>query len=468
MVFSKNFLWGASTSAFQIEGAYDEDGKGLTTMDIRSFKTSDKIADTKIAMGHYHKYKEDIMLMKKLGMKAYRMSISWARIFPKGEGEINQLGIDFYNNLFDELIKNGIAPIVTLYHFDLPIDLVRKYGGFQSRNCIQAFLRYAEVCFENFGDRVKHWLTINEQMIVSNLPAFQGIEDADEFTQKKAGWQTYHHMCIAHAMVVKKYREMGMDGQIGPVLSYSTYYPASVDPKDVLTTKQVENLKVFCLMDVHFYGKHPQYLINYLTEQGLMFEMEDEDEELLSNAKPDFIGLNWYTTGVVGTYDDGKNINDSKAELMPRRDRNIPGLAQFYLNPFVKYNEWNWNTDPVGLRYALNCMWERYHLPLLIVENGLGYRDVLEDDSRVRDNYRIEYLSGMIENMSLAIDDGVDLISYCPWSFIDVLSSSNGIEKRYGLVYIDRTDSDPKELKRIPKDSYYWYQECIKNNGNIF
>ena len=465
MVFPKKFLWGASTSAFQIEGAYDEDGKGLTTMDIRSFKDSDTIADTKIAMDHYHKYKEDVALMKELGMTAYRMSISWARVLPDGDGEINQKGIDFYNRLFDELVANGITPIVTLYHFDLPIGLVKQYGGFQSRKCIDAFVKYAEICFTHFGDRVKHWLTINEQMVISNLPAFQGIEAQEKSIREKAGWQTYHHMCIAHALVVKKYREMGMTGGIGPVLSYSTYYPASVDPKDVLTAKQVENLKVFCLMDTHFHGKHPQYLINYLTERDLMFTMEAGDEALLANAKPDFIGLNWYTTGVVGAYSDGTDINDAKSELMPRRDRNMPGVAQFYLNPYVEYNEWNWNTDPEGLRYALLGMWERYHLPLLIVENGLGHRDTLEN-GEVHDTYRIKYLSGMIDNMTLAIDDGVELMAYCPWSFIDVLSSSNGIEKRYGLVYIDRTDSDPKKLERIPKDSYYWYQKCIKNNGS--
>lgn len=466
MVFAKDFLWGASTSSFQIEGAFDRDGKGLTTMDVRSFKTSDKIADTKIAMGHYDKYKEDVALMKKLGMTSYRMSISWARIIPDGDGKVNKKGIEFYNDLFNELEKNGITPIVTLYHFDFPVALNKKYGGFQSRECIDAFLKYAEVCFKNFGNKVKYWLTINEQMVITSIPEFQGIEMDDKHLQQKASWQAYHHMCIAHALTIKKYREMSLNGSIGPVLSYSTYYPASVNPKDILTTKQVENLKVFCLMDVHFYGRHPQYLLNYLKEKDLMFDIRDGDEELLSNASPDFIALNWYTTGIVGAFHDGNNINDDETELMPRRDRNIPGLAQFYLNPYLEYNEWNWNTDPVGLRYALTCMWDRYHLPLMIVENGLGHRDKLED-GKIHDEYRIKYLKGMVEAMSLSSDDGVELLAYCPWSFIDVLSSSNGIEKRYGLVYIDRTDADPKELKRIPKDSYFWYQKCIESNGKI-
>lgn len=467
MKFPNNFLWGASTSAFQIEGAYNEDGKTLTSMDVRSFKTSDTIADTKIAMDHYHRYKEDVKLMKELGMTCYRMSISWARILPNGNGEVNPKGIAFYNRLFDELVANGIEPIVTLYHFDFPMALIDQYGGFVSRKGIDDFVNYAKVCFENFGDRVKYWLTINEQMVITMMPLFQGIDEEDARLRSKKGWQAYHHMCIGHALAIKEYRKMNLKGQIGPVLSYPTYYAASVHPEDVLTAKQVEDNMVYCLMDVHFYGKHPQYFINYLTKKGMMFEMEDGDIELLSNAKPDFIALNWYTTGVIGKYRDGEEVNDDTAAYMPRRDRNIPGLAQFYMNPFTEYNEWNWNTDPIGLHYALLRMYERYHLPLMVVENGLGHRDELTADGCVHDDYRIEYLKGMVINMGKAIEDGVELIAYSPWSFIDVLSSSNGIEKRYGIVYIDRTDKDPKELKRIPKDSYYWYQQCIKENGNV-
>lgn len=467
MGFPENFLWGAATSAFQIEGAYNLDGKSLTSMDVRSFTTSDKIADTKIAMDHYHRYKEDVKLMKELGLKAYRMSISWARIIENGNGQINQKGIDFYNNLIDELIANQITPIVTLFHFDLPIDLVRQYDGFLSRRCIDDFIRYCKVCFENFGDRVKYWVTINEQMVITGNPYFQGIQENDEFLKQKKGWQTYHHMCIAHALVTKEYRKMNLQGEIGPVLSYPTYYPASVKPEDVLVAKQTEDMSVFCLMDTHFYGKHPQYLIRKLESEGLMFDVLEGDDLLLANARPDFIALNWYTTGVVGCYQDGEEINNKEASLMPRRDRNKKGVYQFYYNPYTDYNEWNWNIDPIGLRYALLRMWERYHLPLMIVENGLGHRDVLTSDGSIHDDYRTAYLKGMIQQMGKAIDDGVKLISYCPWSFIDVLSSSNGVEKRYGIVYIDRTDKDTKELKRIPKDSYYWYQGCIKKNGNI-
>ena len=290
-MFKDNFLWGASTSAFQIEGAWNEDGKGLTSMDVRSFKKEDQIATTKVAMDHYHRFKEDVQLMKKLGMKAYRMSISWARIIPDGYGKINQKGIDFYNQLIDELVKNDIVPIVTLYHFDFPMELIKKYNGFASRECINDFVRYSKVCFENFGDRVKYWLTINEQMVISQMPNFQGIYINDKHEEKKVGWQSYHHMCIAHALVIKEYRKLHLNGFIGPVISYPTYYPASVKPEDVLTAKQVEDLKVFCLTDVHFYGKHPDYLIHYLEKHDLMFKMEEHDEELLKNAQPDSLSL---------------------------------------------------------------------------------------------------------------------------------------------------------------------------------
>lgn len=461
--FPKDFLWGASTSAYQVEGASLEDGKGPSCQDVKV--VPEGTSDLKVCADQYHRYKEDIALMAEMGFKTYRFSISWSRIIPEGTGTINPKGIEYYNNVIDECLKYGIEPLVTMFHFDMPAALDER-GSWGNRDSIDWFLNFAKVMFENFGDRVKYWLTINEQMVISQMPNFQGIYINDKHEEKKVGWQSYHHMCIAHALVIKEYRKLHLNGFIGPVISYPTYYPASVKPEDVLTAKQVEDLKVFCLTDVHFYGKHPDYLIHYLEKHDLMFKMEEHDEELLKNAQPDFIALNWYTTGIVGAYQDGQEINNDESALKPRRDRNIKGLAQFYMNPYLEYNEWNWNTDPVGLHYALLKMWERYHLPLMIVENGLGHRDVLENN-QVHDDYRIKYLQGMVKHMSKAINDGVNLISYCPWSFMDVLSSSDGIEKRYGLVYIDRTDFDCKNLKRIPKDSFYWYQKCIQKNGDI-
>lgn len=462
-MFPVDFLWGAASSAFQTEGARKEGDKGVSVADVRSDRAmrSEGIADTSVATDFYHRYEEDIHLMEEAGLNAFRMSLAWTRIIPDGDGEVNERALKHYEQVIDALVEAGIAPIVTLYHFDLPQTLVDRYGGFSSRRCIDAFVRFARVCFERYGDRVARWLTINEQMVLTSLPSMQGIEGNDAHEVQRRSWQAYHNMCVANARVIKLYRSMNLPGRIGPAISYSTYYPASVRPEDVLRAKQLEDLKVFCLCDVHFHGEQPAYLIKYLQEKDLLFDQQAEDGEVLANARPDFLGLNWYTTGVVGAYADGVEIDDERSALMPRRDRNIPGYAQFYLNPYTPYNEWNWNTDPVGLHYALLRMWERYHLPLLITENGLAYRDTLTADGNVHDSYRIDYLAGMVDAIERAINDGVAMDGYCPWSFTDVLSSSNGIEKRYGLVYVERTDNDPGTLRRIPKDSYHWYAKRI-------
>lgn len=464
--FPDAFLWGASSSAFQVEGAWDEDGKGLTSADVRSAKAHEAtgIADTTVAMDFYHRWREDIALMRQCGLTAFRMSISWARIIPEGSGAVNQAGIDFYDRVIDELVANGITPIVTLLHFDVPMGIVERYGGFASRRAVDDFLSFCRVCFEHFGDRVGCWLTINEQAVITALPPLQGIYVDDPHERERVAWQAFHHLCLAHAGAVKLYHSMGLPGKIGPVLSYSTYYPASTRPSDVLTAKQLEDRMVFSLMDAHYYGAYPAYLLNYLRERDLLFTTEPGDSALLADARPDFVAVNWYTTGVVGAWVDGADGEAAGPDL-PRRDRNIPGVAQFYKNPFTPYNEWDWNVDGKGFHYALLRMWERYHLPVLVVENGFAHRDTLEADGSVHDLYRIAYLREMVDGMRGAISDGVQMLGYSPWSFTDVLSSSDGIEKRYGLVYVDRTDADPMQLARHPKDSYWWYRACIARNG---
>ena len=465
VAFPSDFLWGASTSAFQVEGAWQEDGKGVTSADVRSARTADHIADTTVAMDFYHRWREDIALMRECGLTAFRMSVSWARILPRGNGAVNQAGIDFYNQVIDELVANDITPIVTLLHFDVPMGIIKQYGGFALRRAVDDFLHYCRICFESFGDRVGYWLTINEQSVITALPELQGIYLDDSVERERTAWQAFHHLCLAHAGAVSLYRSMGLGGKIGPAISYSTYYPASVRPEDVLVAKSLEDRMVFSLVDVHNYGTYPPYLLNHLRDRGCLFSMQDGDEELLhAGSRPDFVGINWYTTGVVGAWSDEAEGPAGGPEL-PRRDRNIPGVAQFYKNPYTPYNEWDWNQDGIGFHYALLRMWERYHLPILVTENGLAHRDVLQKDGCVHDSYRIAYLSDMVDAMRAAITDGVEMVGYSPWSFIDVLSSSDGIEKRYGIVFVDRTDKDPKQLERYPKDSFYWYQACIARNG---
>lgn len=469
--FPGNFLWGGSTSAFQIEGAYLEDGKGLSTADTRSFLKSDKQADTKVAMDHYHRYKEDVALMKELGMKSYRFSISWPRIFPNGDDLIpNQKGLDFYDNLINELIKNGIEPIVTLHHYDFPQALVDKYEGWLSRQSIEDFTRFAEIAYKNYGDRVKYWSTLNEQGIVAICSSMLGIKDDDMEVIAKKKHQMNYHMFLAHARAVNLCHEMLPEAKIAPVLSYMTVFPNTPKAEDVLAAKETEDFMSFYLTDVYYYGEYPTYYLNFLRENGWMFKTEPGDDLILKKAKPDYIAINWYCTKIsekaVGV--DFKALVEEHPEMadMAKEFYGMPNVTSFVENKYTTENEWGWNVDPVGLRIALRKMDDRYKLPIMITENGFGYKDVLED-GKINDDYRIDYLKSHIEQIRLAINDGVNVFSYNLWSFIDVLSSSDGINKRYGLVYIDREDFDEKELKRIPKKSFYWYGELIKNNGNI-
>lgn len=459
MNFPKNFLWGASSSAFQCEGAYLENGRTLSVADIRSMKASKQlnIADTSVTVDFYHHYKEDIQLMKECGFTSFRLSISWSRLIPDGVHEYNKQAAQFYNDVLDELIHNGIAPIVTLYHFDLPQVLIEKYNGFASRQCIDDFVHYAKTCFELFGNKVQYWLTINEQMVLTHLPHFQGLKTLQE------SFQAHHHMCIANALVIKLYKSMHLNGMIGPCISYTTRLPATVNSKDSMIAYQQDALHVFSLVDVHVYGKYPKYFINELKKKGLMFKVEDGDEALLANAKPDFLGLNWYVTEAIGQYiDENESFGTYSGPEMPRQNRAVKGEYQYYRNPYTKYSEYNWNMDPVGLRFALRRIYDLYRLPVMITENGWSANETLDKDGHIHDTERIEYFQGMVEQMNLALEDGVELIGFNPWCFTDLLSASQGMDKRYGLVYIDRDNHDLRNLTRIPKDSYYWYQKTIK------
>lgn len=462
-MFSKDFLWGAAISAFQAEGAIEEDGRGLSVADIRLAKSAQlyQLADNTVAVDFYHRYEQDIALMKQCGLKSFRFSISWSRILPEGRGKVNQKGIEFYRHLIQTLHDNGIEPIVTLYHFDLPQALVDAYGGFASRQCIDDFVNYAKIVFLAFGDLVHYWLTINEQMVITHLPAFQGLNDL------KTSYQAFHHMCLAHAKVTKLYHEMGLKGKIGPCISYTTHLPASVNSKDVMLAYEQDDLHVFSLIDTHVYGAYPEYFLNHLKKEKLMFEIKDGDDQILKTAQNDFIGINWYVTEIIGRYIGKEMHGQYEGEGLPRQNRSVPGKYQYYRNPYTLYSEYNWNMDPVGLRFALRRMYARYHLPIMITENGWAANEGIGLDGKIHDEMRIQYLKGMIEQMGQAIEDGVALIGYQPWSFIDVLSSSQGMDKRYGLVYVDRSNDDLKSLKRIPKDSYYFYQKVISLNGKI-
>ena len=465
-IFPENFLWGAASSAFQIEGAWDEDGKGMTVADFNSFKRSDKQADTKTASDFYHRWEEDINLMQELGLKAYRFSLSWARIIPDGDGEINPKGLEFYSKVIDKLLSCNITPFVTLYHFDLPYALVKKYNGWQSRECAYAFERYARVCFEAFGDRVKYWLIHNEQNLMMRVDERMNITETDTFKKEKIRAQMDYHMFLAHALTVKACHEIVDGGKIACAVSSTVTYPMTNKPEDVWAARLNNLFKTDYCLDMHAYGEYPGYYMRYLQEQNIVPDMMPEDKAILQSAKMDFIALNYYRTLTARAFpEDEAHPKGLRQEGMNEVDYDMYGYWKIEKNTNLKASEYGAQIDPTGLRIVLNDYWSRYRLPLIITENGLGTADTLTEDGKIHDDYRIDYIKRHIEAIGAAIDDGVNMMGYCPWSIVDLLSSHQGFRKRYGLVYINRSDMDLKDLARIPKDSFYWYKNVIATNG---
>lgn len=455
--FPEGFLWGASTSAYQVEGAYNEDGKGLSVQDMHTPPKG--ITDFKIASDHYHRYKEDIKLMAELGLKAYRFSIAWSRIIPDGNGEVNEKGIKFYSDLIDELINYGIEPVVTMYHFDLPYAL-HQQGGWANRQTIDAFEKYAKVLFENYGDRVKYWLTINEQNVMINHP---NAMNPGKTPSKKELYQQCHNMFVAAAKATLLCHEMIKEGKIGPAPNITAIYPEKCNPSDVIAAENWESIRCWLYLDIAVYGRYNSLVWSYLEEKGITPEIEDGDMEIIAKAKPDYLGVNYYATATVAAAkNDGTDCQarNGDQQIMIGEE----GVYRAAKNDYLEQTEFGWMVDSIGLRVTLRRIYDRYHLPLLITENGLGAKDELVD-GRVKDDYRIDYLSRHFHQAKLAISDGVDLIGYCPWAFIDLVSTHQGYEKRYGFVYVDRDEDDLKELKRIKKDSFEWYRLIIKENG---
>ena len=467
--FSEDFLWGAATSAFQVEGAYLTDGKLLSTADTRSLLKSDIQADTKIASDHYNHWKEDVALMAELGLQSYRFSINWTRIYPNGdEKEPNEAGLKFYDDLITELVKNNIEPIATLYHFDFPEGLNKKYGGWNSRESINDFEKYAITCFKQYGDRVKYWITINEQNLQIFSDVLLGINEADPQKANVMRHQMNYNMFVATAKAIKACHEIVKDGKVGPAISYVPIYPASPNPEDILAAKNNHDMRNKYMMHVHCFGEYPGYYKKFLKEHEWLPEIFEEDMKLIKENTPDFIALNYYRTNVAKACSKDISMEEVERIMDETFDYHfsvVPGYWQRAKNEYLKATEYGWQIDPIGFRIALRELEEAYHLPIMITENGMGTFDVLTEDEKVHDSYRIEYLRNHIEQIRLAIEDGVKVISYNPWTMIDVLSSSNGFKKRYGFVYIDRDEFDEKECRRIKKDSFYWYQKVIKSNG---
>ena len=452
--FSENFLWGASTSAFQVEGAANEDGKGESVADLRSQKS--KNLDTSVSVDRYHHVEEDVALMAKLGLKSYRFSISWSRIFPHGnDKKPNQKGIAFYNKLINLLIKNQIEPIVTMFHFDCPISLVEQYGGWANRKAINDFYNYAKTLFNEFGDRVKYWLTINEQSLLANVPEMNGIKDDNLRHLREKGENSNYNMFLAQAKVYRLCHNMFPNSMIGPAVSYMTNFPYDHTSKNALKSKNMEDLISFIDMDVAIRGELPSYYLRYLKDNNITLDYHEGDAGILKNGRANFLGLNWYSTSVF------KLSNEESPKMLAGVISNVEKVTDDRL----MNSEWDFSYDPVGLRFALQKVNDRYpDIPIIITECGWPERDQLEN-GQVHDQKRIKYLNGHIFELREAIKDGVNVISFNPWSFLDLLSVNDGMDKRYGLIYVNRNNQSMLDMKRYPKDSFYFYQKVIATNG---
>lgn len=470
-ILREDFLWGGAVAAHQLEGGWKEGGKGVSIADVMTVGANGvprKITDGVLsgenypnheAIDFYHHYKEDVKLFAELGLKCFRTSIAWTRIFPKGdEAEPNEAGLQFYDDLFDECLKYGIHPVITLSHFEMPYHLVKEYGGWRNRKLIDFFLRFAEVCFNRYKDKVKYWMTFNE---INNQANF--TEDFAPFTdsglkfekgedREALMYQAAHYELVASAKIVALGHKINPDFKIGCMIAMVPIYPFSCDPQDMIAAT-VAMQRRYWFADVHVKGCYPSYIKKYLQRKQYQLDITKEDQAILQEGVVDYIGFSYYMSYVIKDHGKGPTYDyDEENDIIP--------------NPYVKATKWGWSIDPNGLRYAMNWFNERYEMPLFIVENGFGAMDKVEN-GEINDQYRIDYLKAHIETMKQAVEyDGVDLLGYTPWGFIDLVSAATGeMEKRYGFIYVDKDNAGKGTLNRYKKKSFTWYQDVIKSNG---
>ncbi|HBF4698092.1 TPA: 6-phospho-beta-glucosidase [Clostridioides difficile] len=476
MKSNQEFLWGGAVAAHQVEGGYNKGGKGISIADVMTAGThtiSRKVTDGVIeglnypnheAINFYENYKEDIRLFAEMGYKCFRTSIAWTRIFPNGDESIpNEDGLKFYDDLFDELLKYNIEPVITLSHFEMPYHLVKNYGGWRNRKLIDFFVNFCEVVMSRYKDKVKYWMTFNEinnQSIITNpIYAFtnSGIIYEEQEDKEEVMYQAVHYEFVASAKVVKIGHEINPEFKIGCMVAAIPSYPYSCNPEDMI--KFVEsNREQLMFTDVHVRGHYPRHTLKLWERKNYNLDITDEDKKILKEGTVDFIGCSYYLTTVVSADKTMKTTGNDSA-----------GKADVVENPYLKTSDWGWNIDPVGLRFYLNQLYDKYELPIFIVENGFGAEDVLKSDNTVDDGYRIEYLASHIREMKKAIEiDGVDVIGYTVWGCIDPVSFTTGeMKKRYGFIYVDKNNDGSGTLKRYKKKSFDWYKNVIKFNGEI-
>ncbi|ELD0488091.1 6-phospho-beta-glucosidase [Escherichia coli] len=456
--FPDDFLWGGAIAANQVEGAYLEDGKGLSTSDVQPQGVFGPVVERvegdssikDVAIDFYHRYPEDIKLFAEMGFSCLRVSIAWTRIFPNGDEQLpNEAGLAFYDQLFDELIAHNITPLVTLSHYEMPWGLVKQYGGWGNRQTIEFFEHYARTVFARYKEKVRLWLTFNEINMSLHAP-MTGV-GLPETSSKSEVYQAIHHQLVASALAVKACHEIVPDARIGNMLLGGLMYPLTCRPEDVLKTLQ-ENRAWQFFGDVQCRGVYPGYMQRFFRDYGIQLEVTDVDREALKSTV-DFISFSYYMTGCV-----------TADEVLNQQARG--NILSMVPNPHLASSEWGWQIDPVGLRTLLNMLWDRYQKPLFIVENGLGAKDELDADGTVQDDYRISYLNDHLVQVREAIEDGVEVMGYTSWGPIDLVSASKAeLSKRYGFIYVDRDDSGKGTLMRSRKKSFYWYKDVIATQG---
>ena len=467
----EGFLWGGATAGNQCEGGFGLGNKGTALVDVIPWGENrlnvmlgkmdykdlpeDSYYPGREAIDMYHHWKEDISYMAEMGFKCYRFSFSWSRIFPTGEEDTpNEEGLKFYEDMIDELIANNIEPVVTICHFDIPLNLIEKYGSWRSRKVIDAYLKYCKAIFERFNGKVKYWLTFNEINMLMHLPFMgAGIMFKDGENEEQVKYQAAHNELVASALATKLAHEINPEFKVGCMLAAGMFYPYSCNPKDVWCAMEKDRENYF-FIDVQSRGEYPAYAKKMLEREGIKIEMGEDDEKILKENTVDFISFSYYAS----------RLTSADPSVLENTSGNV---IKSLRNPYLEASEWGWQIDPLGLRITMNALYDRYQKPLFIVENGLGDVDTIEEDGSINDDYRIAYLEAHIKEMINAVsEDGVDLIGYTPWGWIDLVSASTGeMKKRYGFVYVDKDNAGNGTLERKKKKSFEWYKNVIKNNG---
>lgn len=468
--FPENFLWGGAIAANQAEGAWDAAGKGPSVADIEilpeeysrskvvgfshnkadiEFALQDRqgFYPRRSAIDFYHTYREDLALMKEIGFTCFRTSINWPRIFPNGdETSPNEEGLKFYDNLFDEIRKNGMEPVVTLSHYEMPLHLVTHYKGWCNKEIIDFFLNYCKTVFTRYKNKVQYWIPFNQINCLGGWGEFSslGMLEGEYENWQEATYQAVHNQFVASALANKIAHQINPLMMVGMMLGADTLYPATCKPEDVLLNMQQMQMMNYFYSDVLLQGRYPGYALRFFHDNNIHINATPEELETIAANLADFLALSYYYTRLS--------------------DGNAPG--KMLKNPNLKPSPWGWGSDSLGFRYTLNELWDRYHTPMFIAENGLGCLDILETDGTVHDQYRIDYLQENIRAMKEAIKDGVIVFGYASWGPIDIVSCSQGeMSKRYGYIYVDIDDRGMGTGKRCRKDSFYWYRDIIQTNG---